>query len=122
MRLDRIVLTSLALICAVGVSGGRAQDTSVTVLSGNDLHKLCTSSSGIDQLSAATYVAGVVDAAGVEAVMLGANFLMCVPTGTTGGQLRDIVCKNLAAKPATRHGSAGVLAYAALLSEFPCHR
>lgn len=67
------------------------------------------------------YCLGVV-AGLADAISASHGQQICVPNTATLGQIRDVLIQFLRQYPDIRHQPAGLLAYAALLTAFPCRR
>lgn len=103
-------LVALALVLGSGAALGQFQ-------SGDALYKRMQSTAGspegrIDLTFVNGYVAGVADAAGPGA-------LYCIP-GVKVSQVVDVVARDLAEHPESRHKDAAVLVMLALVRTWPC--
>lgn len=89
--------------------------------SGNRLYEDCRAENYFNRGYCGGYVVGIVDT--IEALqergVLPANAL-CIPEGSTKGQLVDVVEKYFEDHPSRRHLDAGSLVPEALNAAFPC--
>lgn len=88
---------------------------------GNELLSDLTDDSPTRRLQGLRYLVGMFDAMDASELMAkDKSGLVCLPAGTTRGQLRDMVLQTLRAKPEIRHDDAVVLVYGVMLSRFAC--
>jgi hypothetical protein len=106
------VIAALVLAASFATLDARAE-----FLSGNDLHRHCTSTDRASQGICNGFIIGVYDTR--------VNLDFCSPEGDTAvtvGQVGDIVKKHLNFFPEQRHKLAYLLVTDALVAAFPCPR
>lgn len=91
----------------------RAEPQYVT---GNDLYRWCSAK----KATSLGYVLGVFDSIMLRSALGHADREICTNEDVEAGQLVDVVCASLEAKPSTRHISASIFAEGALKAAFPC--
>jgi len=94
------------------------QEGTSRFLDGNELYESCSKTAGMDASSCIGYIMGVADAQMLLSSS-GKKYL-CLPSGVTSVQLRDVVMKRLGDKPETRHWPASALVWNALIDAYPC--
>ncbi|MFZ6765306.1 Rap1a/Tai family immunity protein [Pseudoroseomonas sp. WGS1072] len=90
-----------------------AQQPQSGFYTGNRLLELCRGGQGICH----GYIAGVASVMGRNTV---SGWAACIPSGSTVGQIRDLVVKALENNPQERHLSAESLVASYLAEAFPC--
>jgi hypothetical protein len=83
-------------------------------LSGNELKARCVSDNYVNSGMCMGYITGVVDSYN--------NFVFCIPTGVTIGQMKDILKKYMDENPAKLHESAVDIVASAMKKDFSCKR
>lgn len=83
-------------------------------LSGNKLKEHCVSETFVNTGMCLGYIAGVVDSYN--------NFVFCIPSEVTMGQMRDIVKKYMHENPAKLHESAADIVASAMKKDFSCKK
>jgi len=110
----------LALLGAVvGLSVTVPANVQAAFVNGNELHNWCTMPGG-DGLCF-SYIKGVwdmIDAA--QEINIARKKFICVPSGVTIGQMKDVVLKSLNSRPEVRHLSASSLVWNALVAVWEC--
>ncbi|MBC8267156.1 MAG: hypothetical protein H8E36_00210 [Rhodospirillaceae bacterium] len=101
-------------ILLIALLVGLASPAWASYFKGNDLHKVCQSSSNEDVCSG--YIMGIVDAT----AWTKADIAFCVPKDSSLRQATDIVTKWLNENPEHRHLSAAGLVITALTLAWPC--
>lgn len=89
---------------------------------GNDLHQFCTEQPlSYKEAAAIGYVTAVIDTIlALKEMNTLPQDIMCIPTGVTIDQVKDIICRGLAENPEKRHATASLLSTTYLLQAFPC--
>jgi len=98
--------------------------TSAFAITGNDLYRdLQKPTSSIEGITTLAYLRGFLDANAIYEIRAkreGYIAAFCMPPGATMTQTRDVLKQYLHDNPAKRHLDAGVLAYSALGTAWPC--
>ena len=94
---------------------------------GNRLYEWCATPEGDPRYSWSSincngYVTGVIDSLEVAEKAGSGPITVCVPSGATVQQVRDVVLKYLTNHPEQRHTAAAILTILALREAFPCSR
>ena len=98
---------------------------SAAFVDGNALLKSCETKEGSatyyqESSFCTAYVMGVSDTIDFYQGSDEVEKFICLPSGVTSGQLRDVVIQFLKKNPAERHKGAQSLAFVAMLLAFPC--
>jgi Rap1a immunity proteins len=111
--MDRRLLTIVAVTAILVARTAAANDTSVTIETGNTLLDHCQSANNADRVYCRGYSGGVIDT-------LSSLHKICPPVGEIPQQVSDIIVNYLIAHPERRQEPASWLAYAAFLAVWPC--
>jgi hypothetical protein len=109
-----LVATGLLLAPACVVA-----QTPAAMRTGNELLDTCERDDPPYMMLCIGWVAGATQAF-IAAGIAVERQIVCLPTGGTTGQYRDIIVAYLRAHPAERHWPSGGLAFLALKEAFPC--
>lgn len=105
------MLRAIGLLLLLSVCPAKALD----MLSGNQLHEWCASPHTPLRTVAMAYITGV-----IQHELRQPKPMVCLPSGVTGQQLRDTVCKWIAESPETRHLAAPDLVEASVFTVWAC--
>jgi hypothetical protein len=97
---------------------GIASPANADSYSGNDILKMCTSTSVNDQNFCAGYSSGIFEE--IRLVHVVQKTQDCVPVGVTYGQVEDVIVKYLKDNPADRNSAAVFLVTAAIGDAWKC--
>jgi hypothetical protein len=109
-----VVSVSVLLVAAPSISHA-------TFLDGNQLYEICGGTTKVNEASCLAYIDGTTDT--LEAMRWGENKPPdCLPAGSTGKQVRDVVMQYLSSHPQDRAKPAAPLVLMAVFTAWPaCH-
>ena len=116
----RILIAASILLAVLAVEARAETDTQ----SGNYWSGLCSSNSSYDQGACIGFVIGLTglgdEAFDFDGEKVFKKMGICIPTGATNGQARDIFVQYMARNPGERHQPAPKLLVRALQETYPC--
>ena len=91
--------------------------TATTFFNGNWLYEQCNPQPSGDCYA---YVIAVAESLSKDSGLVLPQFNICLPNGTTAGQLKDVINRDLIGFPERRTGPAFFIAAMALMKAWPC--
>ena len=95
---------------------------------GNDMAEFCATGAGTyNSTKCVAYIIGVFDMIELSQSLVDregkqAPQYVCLPSGVSNFQIRDVVVKAVTDNPSQRHNGAAMLIFNALIKAFPCNQ
>lgn len=115
----KLVLAAVLALCCAG-----GKPAVAGFQNGNELLAMCTSNETVvEKMNCIGYLQGLVDTMlAIQLKTPSPRTNICIPEGVSGGQIKDIVVKNLRNLPEVRHLDAASIVMPILIGTFPCGR
>ena len=114
--MSRVSVFAASALCLTS-SFASAAEPRDNLATGNDLLAACASPRPLEYGMCMGYISGLVDG-----FLVADRNIICIPSGVTRGQLRDVVVTGIQGLPKESGQEAYVVALLALAKAFPCRK
>ena len=116
VQLSRASIFGALALCLISTSAV-ATEPSVNIAKGNDLLAACASPEALQYGMCMGYISGLVDGFTVAD-----KSVICIPSGVTRGQLRDVVLNGMQSRRQELNEEGYAAALLAIAKAFPCQK